>query len=1022
MQTATPRNAAPAADVDSRGLARELARSLEGEVRFGAQSRALYATDASNYRQVPIGVVVPKTIDDVVATHAACRKFGAPLLPRGCGTSLSGETVNVAVVVDFSKYLHRVLEIDAERRLARAEPGAINDKLNDVAKEHGLRFGPDPSTHAYCTIGGNVANNSCGVHSVLAAFEGDGARTSDNVHELDVLTYDGLRLRVGPTSEEELGRIIAEGGRRGEIYARLRDLRDRYAGLIRDRFPDIPRRVSGYNLDELLPEKGFDVARALCGTEGTCVTILEATLKLVPNPKANALVILGYEDVYRAGDHVPRVMAHRPMGCEGMDDLLIREERGARLHVEDLELLPDGKGWLLVQMGGDSREEAEEKARRLMEELRRAEQPPVDMKLYDDPGVEKRLWEVREAGLAATAFPDDAERDAWPGWEDSAVPPDRVGPYLRDLRKLFDAYGYTAALYGHFGQGCIHCRIDFDLRSAEGVRKYRAFVEQAADLVVSYGGSLSGEHGDGQARAELLPRLYGEELVDAFREFKSIWDPEWKMNPGKVVDPRRLDENLKLGADYDPWRPKVEFAYRQDRGDFAHATVRCVGVGKCRTPDGAGVMCPSYIVTREETHTTRGRARLLFEMLQGDVVKDGWRSEEVLDALDLCLACKGCTADCPVNVDMPTYKAEFLHHYYARRLRPRPAYAFGLIDQVARVVSRGPGAVNFLTHTEPFARALKAAAGMAPEREFPAFAPRTLRDWFFSRPTGNGGGRRVLLWPDTFNNYFHTHVGVAAVAELEAAGFHVVMPRDHLCCGRPLYDYGMLDLARVYLRRVLSALRADIRAGTPVIGLEPSCVATFRHELPEMLPDDGDAARLAHQTYHLGEFLLAQDIDPPRLERKAVVWRHCHHHATGGVEQEHELLRKMGLDVTAPEGGCCGLAGSFGFEAAHYGISIACGEHALLPSVRAAPKDALVIADGFSCSTQIEQGGTGRRALHLAEVLRLAREHSPAGPPGDYPERYRPSRPPSPRSSVRRAAALAALAGTALAAATATRR
>jgi FAD/FMN-containing dehydrogenase/Fe-S oxidoreductase len=997
-------------ELDRAGLRRELARDVDGEVRFDTASRALYASDASNFRQPPIGVVVPRSVDDVVATHAVCRRFGAPILCRGGGTSLSGETVNVAVVLDFSKYLNEILEVDHERRLAVVQPGAINDHVNEAASRHGLRFGPDPSTHAYCTIGGNVGNNSCGVHSVLAQFEGEGGRTSDNVHELEVLTYDGLRLRVGRTSDAELDAAIRSGGRRGEIYAALRDLRDRYADLIRERYPDIPRRVSGYNLDELLPERGFHVARALCGTEGTCVTVLQATLQLVPDPPERCLLVVGYRDIFEAGDHVSAILPHRPMALEGIDKRLIEDQHAQHMHPQVLALLPgEHEAWLLVELGGESREEAEAKAQRLLEELKDADVPPQDVKIFDDEREERKLWEIREAGLGATAFPPDDERDHWPGWEDSAVAPERVGDYLRDLKRLYDEYGYVGALYGHLGQGCVHSRINFDLQTAAGIEHYRAFLEDAADLVLSYGGSLSGEHGDGQQRAELLPRMFGEELVEAFREFKRIWDPDWKLNPGKVVDPYRLDENLRLGTGYHPPEPETSFSYLwDDGGSFAHATLRCVGIGKCRTPEGVDVMCPSYMATREEMHSTRGRARLLFEMLQGEIVEDGWRSEEVHEALDLCLACKGCTSDCPVHVDMPTYKAEFLSHYYAGRLRPRHAYAFGLVDRAARLAAKQPGAVNALTHAPVASRLVKWAAGMAPERDVPRFAPLTLQGWFRARRVANPNGPRVVLWPDTFSNYLHVEVGVAAVEALETAGFRVVVPRGHVCCGRPLYDYGFLGLAERYLGRVLTVLRDELRSGTPVVGIEPSCLAVFQDELPKLLPHDEDGKRLTELAVHLPELLEREQAPVPRLDGKALVWGHCHHKATGDLGAEQALLRRMGLDVEPLTGGCCGLAGSFGFEAGHYDVSMACGEQALLPAVRAAPADTIVVADGFSCQTQIEHA-TGRRALHVAQVLARARaaELGLVAPPAAAAE---PPSVPRRRSAGRAAAGIAVAA------------
>jgi Fe-S oxidoreductase len=672
------------------------------------------------------------------------------------------------------------------------------------------------------------------------------------------------------------------------------------------------------------------------------------------------------------------------------------------MHPEALSQLPEGgkHAWLLVQFGADDADEVREHGKRFREWLIGEKGYSAERVVMHESaqlgGDTKAIWQVREGGLGATAFPPD-NKDHWPGWEDSAVPPDRVGEYIRDLKQLYSQYGYRGSMYGHFGQGCVHSRVSFDLRHPDGIKKYRKFLNEAADLVVSYGGSLSGEHGDGQQRAEFLYKQYGPELVEAMREFKRIWDPHDKMNPGKVVTPYRVDQHLKLGADYNPPRPRVKFAYKQDGGDFAHAMLRCVGVGKCRQPEGVDVMCPSYIVTREEKHATRGRARLLFEMLQGDVIKDGWQSEEVYDALDLCLGCKGCTSDCPVHVDMPTYKAEFLYHHYKsfRRNRKRYMYAFGLIDKVARLASLFPEAANFVTQTPGLSYVAKLIAGMDRRRSIPKFAPMTLQSWFRQRGgSRNPGGPRVLLWPDTFNNHFHTEVGVACVEGLEAAGYDIIMPEGHVCCGRPLYDYGFLDLAEKYLRRTLDQLRDEIRRGTPVIGMEPSCLAVFRDELKNMLPYDDDADRLARNCYHWPEFFEKHKIELPKLNGKAVLWGHCHHKATGGIEPEQKLLKeRMGLDVELAKGGCCGLAGSWGFEEGKYDISMQCGEVGWLPAVRKADDDTLIIADGFSCKTQLEQSDVGRQALHTAEVMKIARERPDPGP---LPERLKSSRPAPP--------------------------
>jgi FAD/FMN-containing dehydrogenase/Fe-S oxidoreductase len=951
-------------------LEADLQTSLEGEVRFDGGSRALYATDASNYREVPIGVVVPRSIDDVIQTVALAHRYQAPLLSRGGGTSLAGQCCNVAVVMDFAKYLGRVLNIDRQARLATVEPGCVLDRLRAAAAEQGLTFGPDPATHNHCTLGGMLGNNSCGIHSLIAANAGFGLRTSDNTHELEVLTYDGLRLRVGPTPPEQLQAMIDRGGPVGELYRQLRDFRDKYAPIIRRRFPQLPRRVSGYNLDELLPENGFHVARALVGSESTLVTILKATLHLVPNPSVRSLLVLGYPDVYEACRHLHEILDHRPTGLEGLDHLLFKwvAQRGDKRNA--IDLLPDGQGFLMVEFGGESKQESDDKARACMQMLKNTQHPPA-MKLFDNPHDEELIWEVREGGLGSTAWVPGLP-DTWPGWEDSAVPPENVSDYLRGLRDLLNKFEYKASLYGHFGQGCIHCRISFDLYTQPGIEKYRRFLSEAADLVVHYGGSLSGEHGDGQARAELLPKMFGDEIVQAFGEFKRIWDPHGRMNPGKVVHPNQITSHLRIGSDYHPPQVDTHFHYPADQHSFARAALRCVGVGNCRR-DSGGVMCPSYMVTREEKHSTRGRAHLLWEMLNGDVIKDGWRSKSVHEALDLCLACKGCKHDCPVNVDMATYKAEFLSHYYERRLRPRHAYAMGWIYWWARLASLAPWAANFVGQTPILRDLFKFAGGIAPQRQVPKFAPHTFRAWFERRAKRNGSGERVLLWPDTFNNHFHPQTAQAATEVLQSFGYCVEIPERIACCGRPLYDFGMLDTAKKVLRDTLEVLRPELRRGTPMIVLEPSCFAVFQDELVSLFPNDQDAKRLKGQTHLLADFLLQRnDLSLPKLKQHAVLHGHCHHRSVGNFGREEELLQRLGVDFDCPEKSCCGMAGSFGFEAGeHYEVAMACGERALLPAIRDLDDTALVIADGFSCREQIDQGA-GRQPLHVAEVLYLA--------------------------------------------------
>ena len=987
-----------------------LKETTQAEVRFDHGSRAAYSTDASNYRQIPIGVVVPRSVDDVVHTFAACRKFNAPITSRGGGTSLAGQCCNVAVVIDYSKHMHHVLEIDVENKIARVQPGCKLDTLRKQAEQHGLTFGPDPATHNHNTLGGMIGNNSCGVHSVMADFYGPGPLTQHNVQALDVLLYDGTRFTATATDEKELQRIIDYGGLVGEIYRRLRDLRDKYQAEIRNRFPQIPRRVSGFNLDSLLQENGFNVAQALVGTEGTCVAVLEATVKLIPSRSKRTLVVLGYPSVFEAGDHVPQIMEHKPVGLEGMDDKLVQYMKVKGLHPEDVKLLPDGSGWLLVEFGDTTKEAADAAAQRLIDEVKQFDDPP-SIKLFEDDWEEQKLWEVRESGLGATAHVPTMP-EAHPGWEDAAVAPKNVGKYLREFRELLDDFGYECALYGHFGQGCIHCRITFDLKTQPGVQHYLRFIEQAADLVIKYGGSLSGEHGDGQARAALLPRMYGNELVQAFAEFKRIFDPTDCMNPGKVVDAYTPDQNLRHGPrHYHPREVKTLFQFPSDGGSFAQAVNRCVGVGKCRRDEG-GVMCPSYMATREEEDSTRGRSRMLFEMLQGDVLQNGWRDKHIHDSLDLCLACKSCKHECPVNVDMATYKAEFLSHYYHWRLRPRQAYAMGWIYWWARLASKMPGTANYFAQTKPFSTIAKWSASIAQQREMPKFAAPTFRRWFekaageksrytlsaeptefelnhsdvprfqtdsysADRPLMSSGSRqtfvskRVLLWPDTFNNYLNTDAAIATTHVLQAFGYEVEIPPRPLCCGRPLYDWGMLKSAKRLLLQMLDVLKPWIREGVAVVGIEPSCVATFRDELLEMLPHHEDAKRLSKQTFLLSEFLELQQHDLPKLHRKAIVHGHCHHKSIMHMDAEIAVMKRMELDYSMIETTCCGMAGAFGFAADHYDVSVQIAEKGLLQAVRNAADDTLIIANGFSCQQQITQL-TNRQPLHIAQVIELA--------------------------------------------------
>jgi FAD/FMN-containing dehydrogenase/Fe-S oxidoreductase len=913
----------------------------------------MYSADASNYRRVPIGVVAPVDEEDAATAVAVCHAHDVPLLPRGAGTSIAGQSVNTAVVLDFTRHMDRLLEIDPDARTARVQPGLVLDKLRAAAAPHGLTFGPDPSTHSRCTLGGMIGNNACGSHSVAWG------KTVDNVHALDVLTYRGERLALGA------------GEQAGRIPEALKTLGDKYAELVRTGFPDLTRRVSGYNLDQLLPESGFDLAKALVGTEGTCVTVLGATVRLVESPAVRALAVLGFPDAYLAADHVTTVRELGPLTIEGMDAGLIAALRASNPTETASRMLPEGGGWLYVETGGATRAEAEAAAQAVVTAM---EPYSSSSLVVGEPAQMRALWRIREDGAGIlTRSPDGGE--AWPGWEDAAVPPERFGGYLREFDALLKRHGRRGAYYGHFGDGCLHVRIDFDLLTRPGIANFRGFMEDAADLAVAHGGSLSGEHGDGVARAELLPRMYPAPIIAAFEEFKGIWDPDDRMNPDRVVRPAKLDEDLRVFVGMPTLRDEPVLAFAHDRGSFTRATRRCLGVGKC-VADGGGVMCPSFRATGEEMHSTRGRARLLFEMANGEVVKGGWDSPEVAEALDLCLSCKGCKSDCPVGVDMASYKTEFLAQRYAGKVRPATHYSMGALPRWMRLVGRLPArAVDALNAAarSPLAAVAKRIGGIAPERAIPPIArtpfTRTRRA---SRPGSRG---RVLLWPDTFTNHFDPGIAADAVAVLERLGYTVELPPREVCCGLTWTSTGQVDAARRVLRRSLRTIEPWLAAGVPVVGLEPSCTAALRSDAAELLPDEPLVGHLPAGVRTFAEVLaahtdeLAAAVVAPG--QKALVQVHCHQHAELGTDADKAVMAALGVDAEVLDSGCCGLAGNFGFEKGHYDVSMACAERVLLPAVRAAEADVAVLADGFSCRTQLRQAGT-REPVHLAALAARA--------------------------------------------------
>lgn len=944
----------PSLEISS--LIHELQTAIQGDVLFDDASRALYAADASNYRQTPIGVIRPKNAEDVRAALKICRKYGAPVLSRGAGTSLAGQACNAAVIFDFQKYMNRILTIDPVKKTASVEPGVVLDDLNAALKSHGLMFGPDPATHSRCTLGGMIGNNSCGVHSVIAG------KTSENVSSLKVLTYDGIEMTVGKVPEGKL----ETGGRRAEIYQGLKDISEKYSSYIRSRYPGIPRRVSGYSLDELLPEKGSNAARSLVGTEGTCVIILEAELQLIQNFPHRALLAAGFTDVYAAADHVPVILQYKPIGVEGLDHNFVANMKKAQLFLNNLQMLPPGDGWLLIEFGGFTPEEARNSAARAMKALETAK-AAVGVKMFITPEEQKKIWAVRESSFGASVFVPDTP-DTFSGFEDSAVSPQKLGAYMRDLQKLYDKYGYFAVTYGHFGDGCIHSRVSFDLKTDDGIKIYRRFLEEATDLVMLYGGSFSGEHGDGQNWGEFLPKMYGPELVEAFHSFKRLWDPENKMNPGKVLAGYKADENLRLRPYETIPQPELHFSFAQDGGNFARTTERCIGIGKCLQKD-EGTMCPSYKATGDEMHSTRGRAHLLHEMMRGETVRGGWQDEQVKESLDLCLACKGCKTECPVKVDVATYKAEFLSHYYQHKPRPFTAYLFGMINKWAALAQIWPAFFNFFIQTPGFKQVLLFVSGMTSKREFPLFAPQSFRKWF-ARRASNNAGKEVILWPDTFNNYFYPETAKKAVAVLEALGFKVSLPKKNFCCGRPLYDFGLLDQAEKYLSEILEGFRSEIESGTPVICLEPGCASVFKDELLNLFPENETAKKLSSQVVLLAEF-LEKDIEKlaslKKADLSAVLHGHCHQKALTGMSAEERVMTALGLNVEILKTGCCGMAGAFGFEKKHYETSMKVAETSVIPALEKAGTGQ-VLTDGFSCREQLHHI-SGKRPFHLAEFL-----------------------------------------------------
>lgn len=931
-----------------------LDRRLPGVTRSDLTTRAAYSSDASIYRQVPLTVVEPRSRDDVTTAVRTAAEYGVPVVARGGGTSVAGNAISDGIVLDFSRHFDRILQIDPDRQVARVQPGVVLDDLRAAAGRFGLTFGPDPSTHSRCTIGGMLGNNACGSHSVAWGT------TADNTDELELVLADGSLLNATGSSSG-----------RSSIDGELRDLVGQNLALVRTELGRFGRQVSGYGLNHLLPEQGRHVARSLVGSESTCGLITEATVRLVRAPAHSALLVLGFDDVYTAAAVAPALAGAGALTVEGMGADLLAALRSRPGRAAVGELLPDGQAWLYCETGGATVAEARDRAHALAE-LTGQRVDGVRSLVVSDATEARALWRIREAGAGiVTRLSDGGE--AWPGWEDSAVPPDRLADYLRDVYALLDDHGLRGVPFGHFGEGCLHLRVDFDLGHEKGLGQYREFITNAAELVHSHGGSLSGEHGDGRARSELLGIMYSRSMLDCFASFKRVFDPGARLNPGVLVDPAPIDADVRPGPGFQLLDLTPVHAYSSDGGEFARAVNRCVGVGACRSLD-SGSMCPSFKATRDEVHSTRGRSRLLAEMLRGESISDGWRSEEVREALDLCLSCKACANECPVNVDMATYKSEFLHQHYRGRIRPMAHYAIGWLPVWARLVSAIPGAaalVNRLFGVRAVASLLARLGGLERRREMVRFATRSLSRWMRRRTSR--GERIVVLWPDTFTNYLDPRIGQDAVEVLESLGYRVVLPAGAVCCGLTWHSTGQLDVARKVLERSLAVLEPHLAAGTPVIGLEPSCTVMLRDEATELLPADPRARWLAELTRTFAEFVAEHRGPWPfdTLGVTAVSQVHCHQDAKGSYDPDRAVLAKLGVETDVVSAGCCGLAGNFGFEDGHWEVSQACAERELYPKVRLAGDETLVLADGFSCRTQIAQGTT-RTGTHLAQVLRRA--------------------------------------------------
>lgn len=949
-------NALSAIEQDLRGALQD-----SSDVLVDRPSRLLYATDASLYEMEPVAVVFPRTSADAAAAVDVARAHGVPVLPRGGGTSLAGQGVNHAVVLDFTRHMNAVLQIDDERRLARVQPGLVLSELNKAARPYGLHYPIDPSTANRATIGGGIGNNSCGTHSGLYG------KTVDVVESIDVILSDGEDLRFEHIDERRLRALIDAGGREGRLYRDLRELAERERTEIGERFPDIPRRVSGYNLDALLDPGGVNLSQMVVGSEGTLAVVTEATVQLAPLPARRGILAAHFRTLIEAAEATVTANAHKPAAIELVDDIIIERCRFSVGYAPLAEFVVGEPGAiLLIECFADDDSELIDQLRTIESELE-ARGMGYAFVTETDPAAQARMWQMRQAGLGLLM---SMHGDPKPGAfvEDTAVPPERLPEFVARFDAAVRARGLRAGYYGHAAAGCLHIRPVVNVKDPVGLDQTEALASEIADLVVEFGGSLSGEHGDGIVRGAFMEKMFGAQLVDAFREAKQIFDPDGLLNPGKIIDTPPFRDNLRLSPEtinHDPagW---LDFT---SEGGLARAVEMCNGQGACRKFDGA--MCPSFMVTQDEEHSTRGRANLLRQVLNGAMPLEEIAGDRLHDALDLCVECKACKAECPSGVDLAKIKYEVLAHRRKAHGVPLRDRAFANIATLLRLGSISPRLANALADTPPARTALQ-ALGVDAQRPLPRLATQTFDRWFrFRQPKPQTRGE-VVLFDDTFTNFVHPEVGIAATKIIEALGYHVIRVQNRACCGRPSISKGLLDDARGSAEQNVSALLEHAVSGVPIIGTEPSCLLTLRDEYPLLLRNEA-AAAVAKQSLLFDEWLASElgREEAPQIfggEHGALMLHtHCHQKALAGFDQTLDVLNRAGYEPTAIESGCCGMAGSFGFEAEHYEISRKMGEYKLFPALRDAPGTPVAIT-GVSCRQQIGHF-TDARPRHVIEYL-----------------------------------------------------